>query len=116
MAESVDLMAALARSRETVEEVKAQASEPAPYTPHEYVPVKFKRRRKPKSQARKNMEAVTGTAPKPRGDWGQYLAGVMATWDGDCLRCPDPVLRQQRVVKHGNGWIHIQCASGQNDV
>ncbi len=44
-----------------------------------------------------------------------HIVGVSATWDGDCLRCPDPILRGQRVVRHGDGYIHAACASGQDE-
>lgn len=44
-----------------------------------------------------------------------HLSGIRATWDGDCQRCPDPILQDQRVVRHGSGWIHVGCASGADD-
>lgn len=46
----------------------------------------------------------------------QHLAGVRALADGVCDRCPDPILKDQRIVPApSGGWIHTGCASGAND-
>lgn len=45
-----------------------------------------------------------------------HLAGVRALSDGDCTRCSEPVLKEQRVVPAGPGrWMHVGCASGADD-
>lgn len=44
-----------------------------------------------------------------------HLAGVKADFHGDCARCPDEIVPDDRVVRHGDGWIHARCASGQDD-
>ncbi|GAB3776647.1 hypothetical protein FB382_004356 [Nocardioides ginsengisegetis] len=45
----------------------------------------------------------------------RHLVGVSALHDGDCVRCPDPILVNQRVVPQGDGWIHASCASGADE-
>lgn len=45
----------------------------------------------------------------------QHLAGVRSWFDGDCGRCPRPILVDQRIVKHGDGWIHASCANGGDE-
>lgn len=45
----------------------------------------------------------------------QHLVGERALFDGDCARCPDQILVNDRVVRHGEGWIHARCASGGDE-
>lgn len=46
----------------------------------------------------------------------EHLQGVRATADGGtCDRCDGPVLKDQRIVRQGDGWIHAACHSGQDD-
>ena len=45
-----------------------------------------------------------------------HLAGVRALADGDCVRCPEPILKEQRIVPAGDGrWMHVGCHSGASD-
>lgn len=63
--------------------------------------------------SRRNRRA--GVIPADHPEWAQHLAGVSANFDGDCGRCPNPIIVGQRVVRHGETWIHIGCASGADD-
>lgn len=46
----------------------------------------------------------------------ENLQGVRALMDGgECARCPNPILKDQRIIKHRDGWIHAGCAAGQDD-
>jgi hypothetical protein len=55
---------------------------------------------------------MTRSRRRTRAEWDEHLSGVRALHDGVCLRCPEPILRDQRVTRHRDGWIHVQCASG----
>jgi hypothetical protein len=55
---------------------------------------------------------MTRSRRRTRAEWDEHLSGVRALHDGVCLRCPEPILRDQRVIRHRDGWIHVQCASG----
>lgn len=44
------------------------------------------------------------------------IQGLRATADGGvCPRCDDLILKEQRIVRHRDGWIHAGCAAGQDD-
>lgn len=45
----------------------------------------------------------------------KHIVGVRAGFHGDCVRCPDPIGPEDRVVRHGDGWIHARCASGGDE-
>ncbi len=45
----------------------------------------------------------------------QHINGVRAGFNGDCLRCPDRIVEDDRVIKRGDGWIHARCASGADE-
>ena len=47
-----------------------------------------------------------------------HLAGVRALSDGPCasIECDDPILKDQRVVRHKNGgWMHVHHAAGWDE-
>jgi hypothetical protein len=61
---------------------------------------------------------VTRRRRPPRVPRGQeeHLAGVRALADGVCARCPEPILKDQRIVPaRDGGWMHTSCASGADD-
>lgn len=41
--------------------------------------------------------------------------GIVANFEGTCPRCPDPISRGDRVVFQRGVYIHVTCASGQDD-
>lgn len=47
----------------------------------------------------------------------EQQVGLRALTDGVCgyAGCDDPVLKDQRVVKHKDGWMHVHHASGWDD-
>lgn len=42
-------------------------------------------------------------------------SGRQAKVDGDCARCPRPILKGDRYLPHKGRWIHVECASGADD-
>jgi hypothetical protein len=58
---------------------------------------------------------MTRSRRRTRPEWDEHLSGVRALHDGVCLRCPEPILRDQRVTRHRDGWLHVRCASGFSD-
>lgn len=45
----------------------------------------------------------------------QHLAGARAGFNGDCIRCDDPILPDDRVIRQGDSWIHVRCSSGADE-
>lgn len=46
------------------------------------------------------------------------MPGWPAKYPAECQRCPDPIVRGQRVIYVGRGpmrLVHVACASGQDD-
>ncbi len=44
------------------------------------------------------------------------ISGLLAHADGgDCIRCPEPILKGQRIVRRGEHYIHVHCASGGDE-
>lgn len=41
--------------------------------------------------------------------------GLEAKYEEDCPRCPDPILKGDRIVFTRGRRIHVRCASGTND-
>lgn len=41
--------------------------------------------------------------------------GIAAKFEAACPRCPDPIGRGDRVVFQRGVYIHVGCASGQDD-
>lgn len=41
---------------------------------------------------------------------------LLATVEGTCVMCPDPVLIGAQIVPKNDGWMHRSCAPGQDDV
>lgn len=42
--------------------------------------------------------------------WLQHLQGTRAKADGGiCDRCDGPILKDQRIVKSGEHWVHAGC-------
>lgn len=48
-------------------------------------------------------------------DQMKHVVGVRSWFDGDCVRCPEPILVGQRIVRHGDSYIHASCASGGDE-
>lgn len=43
------------------------------------------------------------------------MSGRRAWQDGGvCGLCPDPILKDERIVPRGDGWIHVRCHPGQD--
>lgn len=40
---------------------------------------------------------------------------MKAAYDSVCQRCPEPILKDQQIVRHRHGYIHQHCASGFDD-
>jgi hypothetical protein len=75
---------------------------------------------KPREQRREVRRDIRRRRRRPRtfslpDDQMAHVVGVRAWFNGDCDRCPDPILLDDRVVKQGDGWIHTRCASGQDE-
>lgn len=59
---------------------------------------------------------MTRRPPRVPPGQEQHLAGIRATSDGVCARCPEPILKDQRIVPARDGrWMHVECASGFSD-
>lgn len=44
------------------------------------------------------------------------LQGFVAKYDSMCKRCHEPILKgQTRVLRHGDGVMHVHCQSGFSD-
>lgn len=44
------------------------------------------------------------------------LSGWVAKYDSMCKRCHEPILAgQSRVIRHGDGVMHVTCASGWDE-
>lgn len=58
-----------------------------------------------------------GTPRQGRSRSGEaQLSGFVAKYDSMCKRCHEPILAgQSRVVRHGDGVMHIHCQSGWED-
>lgn len=41
----------------------------------------------------------------------EQLSGVRAWWDnGVCVYpCGEPIMWDQRIIRHGQGWAHVKC-------
>jgi hypothetical protein len=52
-----------------------------------------------------------------RASIADKVSGLLAKHDGhgDCIRCPEPILKDQRIVRHGEHYIHVHCASGADE-
>lgn len=40
---------------------------------------------------------------------------MRAAYDSVCARCDDPIHKGDPIVRHRAGYIHVRCASGQDD-
>jgi hypothetical protein len=41
--------------------------------------------------------------------------GIEARFQSICPRCRDDITPGQRVIQQGDAYIHVTCASGQDD-
>ena len=74
------------------------------------------RHKRPKWYTREDAAADRAARPGTTGTPNICPAGMVAWFDGDCPRCPEPVVRHSsQVVQHGGDWIHAGCANGADD-
>lgn len=51
-----------------------------------------------------------------KGKTAEHMSGRLAWFNGDCPRCPDPIVAQvSQVVRRHGAWIHTGCAPGAGD-
>lgn len=64
-------------------------------------------------------KASLGRLPRKQADAERQhqMSGRRAWQDGGvCGLCPDPILKDERIVRRGESWIHVRCCPGQDDL